>query len=70
MKVDGQDKREDKFTDIEEMFRKTQIPKLLNCGFQEKNISWELLDIVPPDDCDYYSHTRMLAPKCFKNDKN
>ena len=70
MKVDGQDKREDKFTDIEEMFRKTQIPKLLDCGFQEKNISWELLDIVPPDDCDYYSHTRMLAPKCFKNDKN
>ena len=70
MKVDGQDKREEKFSDIEEMFRKTQIPQLLKCGFQEQNISWELLDIVPPADCDYYSHTRMLAPKCFKNNKN
>ena len=68
MKTDGADTREEKFTDIEEMFKKTQIPHLKKCGFQEKNISWELLDIVPPKDCDYYSHHKMLAPKCFKDD--
>ena len=67
MKIDGADKREQKFDDIEEMFRKTQLPLLKECGFQEKNISWELLDITPPKDCDYYSHTKMLAPKCLKN---
>ena len=59
------EKHKQKFDDIEEMFRKTQLPLLNECGFQKENISWELLDITL--DCDYYSHTKMLAPKCFKN---
>ena len=67
MKPAGADRRVDKFTDIEQMFRNTQIPQLVKCGFQESNISWELLDISPPEDCDYYDHRKMLAPKCFKN---
>ena len=67
MKIDGADRREQKFDEIEKMFRKTQLPLLKECGFQEKNIKWELGDITLPKDCDYYSHTKMLAPKCFKN---
>ena len=67
MKRDGADKREEKFDDIEEMFKKTQLPLLKDCGFKEENVSWELLKITPPEDCDYYSHTTMLAPKCFKD---
>ena len=68
MKLDGADDTVEKFDDIEKMFRKSQLPLLERCGFQEKNISWELLDISPPDDCDYYSFNKMLAPKCFKNE--
>lgn len=64
---DGKDTRVKKFTDIEEMFKKTQIPELLKTGFEKNNISWELLDITPPSDCAYYSFNKMLAPKCTKN---
>merc|ERR1711976_910815 len=67
LKVDGADKRQKKFTDIEVMFKETQMTKLVEFGFEEKNCSWEILDIVPPKDCDYYDFHKMLAPKCFKS---
>ena len=34
---------------------------------REENISWELLEITPPADCDYYSFEKMIAPKCKKS---
>merc|ERR1711936_522556 len=67
LKPDGADVREEKFTDIEEMFRRTQMPALKEIGFREENISWSLLDITPPADCDYYSFKKMIAPKCKKS---
>merc|ERR1712156_595999 len=67
LKVEGADKRQKKFNDIEEMFKETQMTKLVEFGFEEKNCSWEILDIVPPKDCDYYDFHKMLAPKCFKS---
>jgi len=59
--------REEKFTDIEEMFRRTQVPALKEIGFRDENISWSLLEITPPADCDYYSFEKMIAPKCIKS---
>merc|ERR1712107_900487 len=38
LKPHGADVREEKFTDIEEMFRKTQVPALKEIGFREENI--------------------------------
>jgi len=67
LKPDGADVREEKFTDIEEMFRRTQVPALKEIGFREENISWSLLEITPPADCDYYSFKKMIAPKCNKS---
>merc|ERR1719454_870255 len=67
LKPHGADVREEKFTDIEEMFRKTQMPALKDIGFREENISWELLEITPPADCDYYSFEKMIPPKCKKS---
>merc|ERR1712110_242365 len=67
LKPDGKDSRVEKFTDIEEMFKKTQVPQLLDSGFREENISWSLLEISPPADCDYYSFNKMIAPKCNKS---
>merc|ERR1712110_1408116 len=61
LKPDGKDTRVKKFTDIEDMFRETQIPKLVETGFKEDDITWKLLDITPPEDCKYYSFTKMLA---------
>jgi len=68
LKPEGADKRVKKYTDIVTMFKETQMPLLRECGFEDKNCSWEILDIVPPKDCDYYAHNQMLAPRCFKNE--
>merc|ERR1712110_944296 len=68
LKPEGADKRVKKYTDIVTMFKATQMPLLRECGFEDKNCSWEILDIVPPKDCDYYAHNQMLAPRCFKNE--
>lgn len=67
MKTNGADKRVDKYTDIVEMFKKSQMPLLKECGFKEENIHWKVLDIQPPADCDYYDFPQMIAPQCFKD---
>merc|ERR1711988_702217 len=67
LKPTGKDTRVKKFTDIEDMFKETQIPELVKAGFKETNITWELLNITPPSDCAYYSFQQMIAPKCTKS---
>ena len=54
------------YTDIEVMFRKTQIKQLIESGFKESNISTEVMDIQPPESCRYYSFGKMIAPTVIK----
>lgn len=54
------------YTDIEVMFRETQIKHLVESGFKEANISTEVMDIQPPESCRYYSFGKMIAPTVVK----
>lgn len=53
---------QEKYTDIELMFRETQVPKLIEAGFEESNIHTSTIDIIPPTECEYYSHNKMIVP--------
>lgn len=55
-----------KYTDIEKMFRETQLPHLVEAGFKESNVSTETMPISPPEECRYYSHNLMIAPTVIK----
>ena len=54
------------YTDIEKMFRDTQVEYLLKAGFKEANITTEVMPIQPPDSCRYYSFGQMIAPTIVK----
>ena len=55
-----------RYSDIETMFRETQIQELVKAGFKETNISYEVMPIQPPESCRYYSFNRMIAPSIVK----
>lgn len=55
-----------KFSNIESMFRETQVENLVKSGFKEVNISTEVMPINPPDSCRYYSFGKMIAPTIVK----
>jgi len=61
------DAKTGKYDDIVKMFVETQVPKLIECGFEEKNITWEVIDIVPEEGCRYYSYPKMIVPKIVKS---
>lgn len=55
-----------RYSNIEKMFQETQLPHLVEAGFKEENITTELMDIVPPAECKYYSFKKMIAPTLVK----
>ncbi|XP_028672463.1 guanidinoacetate N-methyltransferase [Erpetoichthys calabaricus] len=55
-----------KYNDIDIMFQETQVPHLVEAGFKKENISTSLLDIIPPEDCKYYSFHKMITPTIIK----
>ena len=54
------------YDDLTKMFEQTQLPKLLEMGFEKENISTEIMKITPAEDCKYYSHGEIIAPRIIK----
>lgn len=46
----------------EELFEKTQLPHLLECGFDAADITFEVAPAAPTADCEYYSQDTALVP--------
>lgn len=55
-----------RYSDIENMFQETQVPHLIEAGFQQESVSTEVIDISPPAECKYYSFKKMIAPTVIK----
>ncbi|XP_078494791.1 guanidinoacetate methyltransferase-1 [Ciona intestinalis] len=51
-----------KYTDIEQMFQETQVPHLVEAGFMKNKITTQVIDNQPPQDCKYYSTSKMIGP--------
>lgn len=56
----------EEYSNIQEMFLKTQLKHLLEAGFTESNISTEVMSIELPQECKYYSFGEMIAPTITK----
>ena len=54
------------YSDLRTMFQETQMPKIKEAGFKEEDVSTEVMDISSPNDCEYYTYKKMIAPTIVK----
>lgn len=54
------------YGDVTKMFEETQVPKLLEVGFKRENITVETVKVSPAQDCRYYSHNEIIAPRIIR----
>ena len=56
-----------RYSNIEEMFRETQVDHLVEAGFKRESITTATMPIAPPPECKYYSAEIMIVPTIVKN---
>jgi len=59
-------KMQEGYSDMQDMFEKTQVPHLLDAGFKRENIHAQVIPICPPDECQYYSLKQVIVPHLTK----
>lgn len=55
-----------KYSDLTTMFKETQMEKIKEAGFKEDDVTTEIIDVDSPDDCEYYTFKKMIAPTIMK----
>lgn len=56
----------EKYSNVADMFKETQVPKLVEAGFRLDNIFTAVVPMSPPAECRYYQHPQMIAPLIVK----
>ena len=54
------------YSDEAHGFSKKHTSKLLEAGFQKGDISFEVCEVRPPADCEYWQATTIIAPRVYK----
>jgi guanidinoacetate N-methyltransferase len=56
------------YSDEVNSFSEKHLEKLIEAGFRKDNIGFDVCDVIPPADCEYWQANTILAPKVYKRD--
>lgn len=54
------------YSDVGSMFEATQVPHLMEAGFEKAKIDYRVMPIAPEPGCRYYSHASVAVPIIHK----
>jgi len=50
------------YSDEATHLKDAHVERLVNAGFDKKGIDFEVCDVVPPKDCEYWKDTTIVVP--------